>query len=60
MRNPRLYGLYLKPKSGRRAGRFVRLFPKRAYVKATAIRVFQSVLLATFFRGKPTELRPVR
>ena len=49
------YGLFHKV-----GKRWVRLFPKRAYKKDTAIRVFQGLLLKFFFTGKTVELRPVK
>lgn len=54
MRQKRFYGLFYKV-----GARWVRLFPKRAYHKETAIRMFQGILLTTFFEGKRVELRPV-
>ena len=40
--------------------RWVRLFPKRAYRKSTAVWAFQGLLLRFFFAGKKVEVRPVR
>ncbi len=53
----RKYGLWYLP-TGRK--RWVRLFPNRAYRKATAVRAFQGMLLRFFFAGKKVELRPVK
>ena len=54
----RNYGLFHKVVARGRA-RWVRLFPHRAYPKATAVRVFQGRLLDLSFRGKVPALRPV-
>lgn len=53
----RKYGLFYQPKGERR---WIRLFPKQAYPKQTAIRVFQSHLIGLFFKGKKVELRPIK
>jgi hypothetical protein len=53
----RQYGIFIQPRGERR---WVRLFPKRAYGKQTAVRVFQGLLLGSFFRGKKVELRPLK
>ena len=48
MRNVRLYGLFEMQN-----GRWVRLYPSLAYPKATAVRLFQSALLAGAFGAAP-------
>ena len=40
-------------------GKWIRLYGC-AYDKATAIRVYQSQLIACFFAGRKAELRPVK
>jgi hypothetical protein len=54
----RQYGLFFKATVKGRT-RWVRLYPKLAFPKATAIRIFQNRLLDLSFRGKCPELRPV-
>ncbi len=51
----RNYGLFIKV--GRR---WVRLYPKIALPKETAIRVFQSMLIHFSLTGKCVELRPIK
>jgi hypothetical protein len=54
----RMYGLYERPRGTRR---WTRLFPEVAYPKASAVRIFQSALLAPFLDGRSVErcLRPI-
>lgn len=52
---PRLYGLF-----ERQGGKWVRLYPTRAYTKAQAVRVFQSALLDGALGAAPSRcLKPV-
>ena len=50
----RYYGLF-----ERREGKWVRMYPDRAYHKQTAVRLFQSALLDGVFCGKERSLRVV-
>ncbi len=60
MREKRLYGLFFKVQSGRKQGQWVRIFPRRAYLKSSAVRIWQSILLQLSFTGKIPALRPVK
>jgi hypothetical protein len=51
----RKYGLFHKV-----GKRWIRLYPRLAFGKATAIRVFQNRLLDLTFRGKTPALRPIK
>jgi hypothetical protein len=54
------YGLFHRITLASGRNRWVRLYPKSAYPRASAIRVFQSALIHLSMRGKHPGLRPVK